>query len=149
VETKNRYWMLDCILAITAIALGTTGICSFAGLAVPSPSGATLAVEVLICGAAIGVGFLFAVPVWHDYREAMRAADFRAHQELHARFMKRVAPRAAVIGVAALAPTVPAKAVETPETMLVTSLTNVKAERRVQRRQHARRPAQAVAATAA
>jgi len=149
VETKNRYWMLDCILAITAIALGTTAVCSFAGLAVPSSSGATLAVEVLICGAAIGVGLLFAGFVWRDHNEAMRATDFRAHQELHARFMKRVAPRPAVISVAAPAPIAPAKTVETPETMLVTSLTNVKAERRVQRRQQARRPAQAVVATAA
>jgi len=152
VETRNRYWMLDCILAITAIALGTTAVCSFAGLAVPPQSGMTLAVEVLICGAAIGIGLLFAALVWHEHREAMRVSEPRSHQELHARFMKRVAPRIVEIPVVAPVPFAAdesANAYEVPETLLVTSLTDVKTERSVQRRQQARRAAEKAAATAA
>ena len=148
-EKRNHYWVLDCILALTAIALGTTALCSFAGLAAPSQSGTALGIELFVCAAAVGVAALFAGFVWRDQRQTGRRRHaVRAHQERHALMMRRELQRGAEIGVAQPVAPAPAEAYETPETLLVTSLTDVKAERRVQSRQQARR-VEAVAEAAA
>ncbi|HTR58636.1 MAG TPA: hypothetical protein VMM27_10715 [Casimicrobiaceae bacterium] len=149
-ETRNHYWLLDCILALTAIALGTTALCSFAGVA-ESESVLVFAAELLACVAAVIASSLFIGFAWHDHRANERAADLRAHQELHAAFMKRIAPRIVETPVVAPEPVAAdesPKADEVPETLLVTSLTDAMAERSVQRRQQARRAVEAVAAAA-
>ena len=98
---------------------------------------------------ALVVGALFAGFVWRDQRQPGRRHAVRAHQERHAMMMRRESQRLAP-AVAPQATAEPAEAKGTPETLLVTSLTDVKTERRVQRRQQARRAAEtAAAATAA
>ena len=149
-EKRNHYWVLDCVLALTAIALGTAALCSFAGIAIPPQSGVALGIEVLVCIAALAVGGLFARFLWREQkgeqRQPGRRHRVRAYQERLALMMRREARRLAPVGVQA-APTPAAEAEGTPETLLVTSLTDVKAERRAQRRQ--RRAAEATAAEAA
>jgi uncharacterized iron-regulated membrane protein len=148
VDKRNHYWILDCILALTAIALGTAALCSFIGVALPPRLGWVSSIEVLVCVAALIVGALFAGFVWREQRQPGRRHAVRAHQERHALMMRR-ASQLPAIGVAEPAPVASAETKDTPETLLVTSLTDVKAERRVQRRQQARKAAEAVAATAA
>ena len=150
-EKRNHYWVLDCILALTAIALGTAALCSFAGVAIPPQSGVALGIEVLVCIAALAVGGLFAGFLWREQkrkqRQPGRRYSVRAYQERHALMMRREAQRLAPVGDVQPAPATAAEAEGTPETLLVTSLTDVKAERRAQRRQ--RRAAEAKAAEAA
>src|ERR1700746_3910081 len=100
VETKTRYWMLDCILAITAIALGTAALCSFVGAAVPAHSALVSSIEVLVCVAALVVGALFAGFVWRDQRQPGRRHAMRAHQERHAMMMRRASQVLPAFGVA-------------------------------------------------
>jgi len=133
VDKRNHYWILDCILALTAIALGTAALCSFVGVAVP-PSGWLSSIEVLVCVAALVVGALFAGFAWREQRQPGRRHAVRAHQERHALMMRRASQQLPVIGEAEPAPAPSAETKDTPETLLVTSLTDVKAERRKQTR---------------
>jgi hypothetical protein len=149
VEKRSRYWILDCILALTAVALGTTALCSFAGLAAQPQSVIALSIEALVCVAAVAVTALFAGFLWRDQRRPERRNAVRAHQERHAMMIRRESLRHPGIGVAAPTPVAPGVMQGAPETLLVTSVTDVKAARRVHRRQQARRAAEAVTATAA
>jgi hypothetical protein len=107
-----------------------------------------LGIELFVCAAAVGVAALFAGFVWRDQRQTGRRRHAaRAHQERHALMMRRESQRT-VSGAAEPVAPASAEAYETPETLLVTSLTDVEAERRVQSRQQARR-AEAVAEAAA
>jgi hypothetical protein len=148
VEKRNQYWLLDCILALTAIALGAAALCSLVGVAVPPQSGIALSIEVLVCVAALVVGALFAGFMWRDQLRPGRRHAVRAHQERHAMMMRREAQRFAPVAVPQPAESAPAEAKATPETLLATSLTDVKAEARAQRR-HVRRATEEVAVTAA
>jgi hypothetical protein len=147
VDKRTHYWILDCILALTAIALGTAALCSFAGVAMP-PSGWLSSIEVLVCVAALVVGALFAEFVWREQRQPGRRHAVRAHQERHALMMRRASQQLPAIGVGEAVPAASAETKDTPETLLVTSLTDVEAERRVQHRQRARRAEEAVATAA-
>ena len=142
-EKRNHYWVLDCILALTAIALGTAALCSFVGVAIPPRSGIALSLEALVCVAALVVGALFAGFVSRDQHRPGRRHAVRAHQERHAMMMRRESERFAEVRIAQPESAEPAQTPETPETLLVTSLTDVEAERRVQRRQRARLAAEA------
>ena len=148
-ETRNHYWLMDCVLALTAIALGVASLFSFVGLDVPPRSAIALGMEALVCAVAFGVGVLFARLLWRDRRQTPLRKQIRAHQERHALMLRRESQRVAEVVVAA--PPVSVQTVEvepTPETLLVTSLTDLKAERSVERRQQARRPAEPVATAA-
>jgi hypothetical protein len=150
VEKRNHYWLLDCVLALTAIALGIAALFSLLGLDVPPQSAIALGMEALLCAVALGAGVLFAGLLWRDRRQTPLRKQIRAHQERHALMLRRESQRTAEIFAAA--PPVSAPAVEgepIPETLLVTSLTDVKAGRSVERRQQARRTAEAAVATAA
>jgi hypothetical protein len=140
--TRNQYWVLDCIIALTAVALGSAALCSFVGVAMPSLPGPALSVEALLCGVGIVGGLLFAGYVWRDHRYAARGTNIRslrAHQERHAKMLERASHRAGEVAVAAPESREPGKAPATPETMLATSLTSYKAGRSV--RQNGRRTA--------
>jgi hypothetical protein len=132
VEKRTHYWLLDGVLALTAIALGIAALFSFVGLDVPPRSAIGLGMEALACAVALGVGVFFAGLLWRDRRQAPLRKQIRAHQERHALMLRRESQRVAEIVVAA--PPMSAPAVEgepTPETLLVTSLTDDKAERNV------------------
>jgi len=147
--TRNHYWLLDCIIALTAIVLGTTALCSFIGFAMASLPGTALSAEAVLCGMGIIVGLAFAGYVWREHRDAARHTSvrtLRAYQERHAMMLKRASNRAAEIPVAVPESHEPATARETPETMLVTSLTNVKAKSGKTRKQARRAVAVPVAA---
>jgi len=147
--TRNHYWILDCIIALTVVMLGTTALCSFVGLAMPSLPGMALSAEGVLCGMGIIVGLLFAGYVWREHRDAARRVSvraLRAYQERHALMLKRVSNRAAEIPVVAPESHEPATARETPETVMATSFTNVKAERAKYRKQARRAVAVPVAA---
>lgn len=151
-EERNHYWLLDCVLALTAIALGIAALFSFVGLDVPPRSAIALGMEALVCAVALGVGVLFTGLLWRDRRQTPLRKKIRAHQERHALMLGRESQREAEIVVAAPPVSAPAIGEEpTPETLLVTSLTDltdVRAERSVERRQQARRAAEAVATAA-
>ena len=147
--TRNHYWILDCIIALTAVMLGTTALCSFVGLAMPSLPGMALSVKGVLCGMGILVALLFASYVWREHRDAARRTSvrtLRAYQERHAMMLKRASNRAAEIPVVVPESPEPAIAREMPETVMATSLTNVKAERAKYRKQARRAVAVPVAA---
>lgn len=147
-EKRDHYWVLDCILALTAIVLGTAALCSFAGLALPPQSGFALGAEALLCGVGAGISLLFAGFLWRDDRRLPRRQAVKAHQERHAMLIRR---ELGLTGLSVIArePAKPAKTVETPETLLVTSLPEAKAQRRVQRHRQASRRTLALSAAAA
>lgn len=150
-EPKNRYWILDCILALTAIVLGTTALCSFAEAILPAQWGINLSVQVLICVTGACIGLRFAGFVWWDHYEASRAAGIRPHRELQAMSLEPVVPHAAAIPVVSPVSDSPAETVETqdlPEAPLVTSLTKARVERAVKSRRQRRRAVGAVAVVA-
>ena len=135
--TRNHYWILDCIIALTAVMLGTTALCSFVGLAMPSLPGMALSAEGVLCGMGIMVG-LFAGYVWREHRDTARRVSvrtLRAYQERHALMLKRASNRAVEIPVVVPESHEPAIARETPETVMATSFTKVKAERAKYRKQ--------------
>jgi len=138
--TRNHYWILDCVIALTAVVLGMTALCSFIGVALPSLPGAALSAEAVLCGMGIAVGLLFAGYVWREHRYAGRNTSIRslrAYQERHAKMLERASPPRETLVVAPES-IEPAKAPETPETLLATSLTTHKMERR---ERHTRRAA--------
>ena len=147
-DKRNHYWILDCILALTAIALGTAALCSFIGVAGPLQSGWVSSIEVLVCVAALVIGAVFAGFVWREQRQPGRRHAVRAHQERHALMMRRASQQLPAIGVAEPVPTATSETKGRPETPLVRSFTDVQAERRTQRRQQARRAEEAVATAA-
>jgi hypothetical protein len=136
VDKRNHYWILDCILALTAIALGTAALCSFVGVAVP-PSGWMSSIEALVCVAVLVVGGLFAGFLWGEQRQPGRRHAVRAHQERHALMMRRASHQSPAIGVAETVRAASSETKDTPETLLVKSLTDVKAERRGRRTEEA------------
>jgi hypothetical protein len=116
-ETRN-YWILDCIVALTAIVLGATGLCSFAVLAMMPRGGATLSVETVVCAFSVVLGLVFARLAWRARREG-RPGDVLRHARLLRQVLERHGRRRAV-----------ARAFRaTPETLLATSLVRVRAER--------------------
>jgi len=148
VEKRTYYWVLDCVLTLTAVALGTAALCSFAGVVLPTQSGLTLGVEAVLCGAGAGIGLLFAGFLWRNHPRLPRRQAVKAHQEQHAMMIRRELGMTG-LSVIASEPAKLARIVETPETLLVTSLTGVKAQRRAQRRHPASRHALAVSGAAA
>jgi hypothetical protein len=145
--TRNHYWVLDCIIALTAVALGTAALCSFVGVAIPSLPGPALSTEAVLCGLGIAAGLAFAGYAWREHRRAAPGTNIRslrAYQERHARMLDRASHRAGEVSTMTPESREPVMTHETPETMLATSLTSYKTERRVQR--HARRATVAAAA---
>jgi hypothetical protein len=133
--------------------LGTTALCSFAGLAALWQSEVVFGLELFFYIAAVIASSLFIGFVWRDGRYIPRRNQIRAHQERHAMMLSRESQAVEEITIVAPTPVAaeadePAKVDEVPETLLVTSLTDVVAERSVQRRQQARRAAEALATAA-
>ncbi|PWT70947.1 MAG: hypothetical protein C5B46_08965 [Proteobacteria bacterium] len=149
VEKRNHYWILDCILALTAVALGTAALCSFVGIAVRPQSAMAVSIEALVCVAALVVGGLFAGFLWRDQFQPGRRHAMRVHQERHALMMRRESERLAPVGVPELEAATSPAAEGTPETLLVTSLTEIQAERSVTGQRQARRAAEEFTANAA
>jgi hypothetical protein len=146
VEARNHYWVLDCILALTAVVLGGAALSSFAGVAVPPGSWVTTGAVALVCGAGAGVALLFAGFVWRESRRRPQRGAARLHQERHAMMIRREHGMAglSIVGTPAAKP---AEASETPETLLATSLIDVKAKQHSQQRRR-RAPRRAVAVAA-
>jgi len=120
-DTRN-YWILDCIVALTAIVLGATGLCSFAVLAMMPRGGAALSVEAVVCAASLVLGLVFARFAWRSRREG-RPGDVLRHVRLLRRAVERQGRRRTR-----------GHSLTLPETLLATSLVKVRAERSRQMR---------------
>jgi hypothetical protein len=116
-ETRN-FWILDCVIALTAIVLGATGLCSFALLAMTPRGGAALGVEALVCAISLALGLVFARFAWRGRHEG-RAGDVVRHARVLRLAMERRGRRRPVAAAFRA----------TPETLLATSLVGVRAGR--------------------
>ena len=113
----RHYWILDCIVALTVIVLGATGLCSFAVLAMPSGS-AAMSVEALVCAASLVLGFAFARFAWRSRREG-KPGDILRHARALRRAFERWGRRRRIVATGGA----------TPETLLATSLVKIRAWR--------------------
>lgn len=134
-ETRNHYWVLDCILTLTAVVLAAAALCSFAGIALPPQSGIALAAKAVLCGVVAWIGLLFAALVRRDHHGLPLRGAVRLHQQLHAMMIGRERGMTG-LSVVTCAAAKPQKALETPETLLATSLIDRKATHHHQQRRH-------------
>ena len=116
-DTRN-YWILDCVVALTAIVLGATGLCSFAVLAMMPRGGAALSLEALVCAASLVLGFVFARLAWRSRRDG-RPGEVLRHTRILRQVLERRGRRRAVSTASR----------GVPETLLASSFVRVRADR--------------------
>jgi hypothetical protein len=93
-RARSQYWILDCVLALTAIALGTVVMCAVMAVALPSQSGIALGAQAVVWARALAASLLFIAVVWQD-QPGPGPAQVRAFQANHANMLKRVSRRSA------------------------------------------------------